>query len=140
MLTAKEISSFLSTRQLYSNPNMDSKNQPHHQWDSTTRAAIVILWGLLIYPRIDPDLSKTRHSVNIQDFMNVFCEYVREQEKCGKILQLLRRYDFIRLSDEQISPGTKLFTSVDAAKMYCWFRSSILARNMFQQQEIKKKS
>lgn len=136
LLTAKGISSFLSTRQMYSKPSMDSKNnEPHLQWDSTTRAAIVVLWGLLIYPQIDPDLSKTQQVVKIHDFVRVFSEYVSERKQCMKILQLLMRYDFIRLSHQQMFPGTKLFTSVDAAKMYCWFRTSILARKMFQQKD-----
>jgi hypothetical protein len=34
--------------------------------------------------------------------------------------------------DEEIIPGTGLFASVDAAKMYRYFRSSVLARKFFQ--------
>lgn len=129
-----KISELLSTRHIFSKPKIDEKIQPHPKWDTKTKAAIVILWGLLIYPQLDPDLKEHATSrITYDRFQSFFMEYLEEEEECHKVLQLLNQHDYIRLEDQQISPGTGLYISVDAAKMYSLFRSSVLARKLFKE-------
>jgi hypothetical protein len=108
---------------------------PHRAWGLRDRAAIVILWGLLVYPQLDPDLKREKRTywVNIEQLTCLFRDYVGDREQCLKILKRLQKHDYIRIKrNEEIIPGTGLFASVDAAKMYRYFRASVLARKMFQ--------
>lgn len=136
MLTISKISELLSSRHIFSNPQMDEQLQPHPNWDSKAKAAIVILWGLLIYPQLDPDLQQNAvSSISITKFQTFFLDYLDDEQECQKILGLLNQYDYIRFEDNQILPGTGLYISVDAARMYSHFRSSVLARKLYQQMD-----
>lgn len=134
MLTAKEMSSFLTTRYIFSDPVQNENMQPHQEWDTSTRAAIVILWGLLIYPQLDPDLRKNAaESISYKRFRNLMMEYLGEKHEFVKILYLLKKHDYIRFTDNKIVPGTGLFIAVNASKLYRHFRSSMLARELDRQ-------
>lgn len=133
LLSVSKISKLLSTRHIFSTPKIDERIQPHPKWDIESKAAIVILWGLLIYPQLDPDLKKKSKAViSSAEFLRFFMEYLEDKRKCYEILELLNRFDYIRLKNNQIVPGTGLYISVDAAKMYPLFRSSVLARKLFK--------
>lgn len=132
MLTMAKISELLSTRYIFSKPKIDEQIQPHPKWDTKTKAAIVILWGLLIYPQLDPELKQHATSlISYNRFQTMFMEYLEDEQECQKIVSLLHQHDYIRFENNQISPGTGLYISVDAAKMYSHFRSSVLARKLF---------
>lgn len=137
----KEISSLLSTRWSSSiQKNHQQQNQPpHQQWDASSRAVLVILWGLLIYPQLDPDLKNNQRShITVDELIRLFGDYVGQPEQCMNILLLLKRHDYIRLEGRKtfrIIPGTGLLAAVDAAKMYRYFRQSVLSRKMFHYQQ-----
>lgn len=130
-LSVKEISSILSTRTLFPKKH-PGKQPPHQNWEPQNKAAIVILWGLLVYPQLDPDLAKERnHSVTVSDLVHLFTEYLGSKQNCMEILSLLKHYDYIRFLDEEtMIAGTELFTAVDALKMYQLFRTSMLTRKI----------
>ena len=132
-----KISELLSTRHIFSKPKIDEQIQPHPKWDTKTKAAIVILWGLLIYPQLDPDLKEKATSfIPAGKFQTFFLEYLDDEQECIQILNRLNQYDYIRFNNQQISPGTGLYSSVDAAKMYSLFRSSVLARKLFKEMDF----
>lgn len=134
MLSVSKISELLSTRHIFSTSQIDEHIQPHPKWDTESKAAIVMLWGLLVYPQLDPDLrEKTSPIIPSTKFQQLFMEYLADEKKCSEILNLLYQYDYIRFGNKQIMPGTGLYISVDAAKMYPLFRSSVLARKLFKQ-------
>ncbi|WP_175552305.1 hypothetical protein [Seinonella peptonophila] len=105
----------------------------HHSWDPTTRASLVILWGLLIYPLLDKDLKQEQKKISV-DFLNhLFQEHFGGKDGCDSILALFQRHDYIRFTESRyIVPGTRLFTAVDAARMYPIFRTSLLARRLMK--------
>jgi hypothetical protein len=136
-MTVREISSLLSSRHAFpkTNPVNREDDPPHRNWDFSTRAVLVILWGLLVYPQIDPDLKAYRQSgsIRIDRLVHLFREYVGDRDECERILSLLQKHDYIRFSGgERIIPGTNLLVAVDAAKMYKYFRASVLSRHIFQ--------
>ncbi|SFX45549.1 hypothetical protein SAMN04487866_10871 [Thermoactinomyces sp. DSM 45891] len=137
-LTIKEISSFLSTRKHFPKKS-PTESPPHKNWDSSARAAIVILWGLLVYPQLDKDLQQRRQKkiVTIAELQRLFFEYLGSKEQCMQILLLLKNHDYIRMDEEQtsISAGTELYKAVDALKMYRLFRDSIISRSFYQQNQ-----
>lgn len=113
---------------------MDEHIQPHPKWRDETKAAIVILWGLLIYPRLDPDLRKRASSkIQLSRFKQLFMGYLNDERQWLATLDLLKKHDYIRVEGQMMMPGTGLYISVDAAKMYSLFRSSVIARKLFQQ-------
>jgi hypothetical protein len=107
----------------------------HKQWSVEAQAAIVILWGLLIYPQLDIDLKKQWKSkgyIEKTHFENLFEAY-SEDYSMKQLLQLLEKNDYIRIDDKQrIRSGTQLFSAVHALRMYRFFRSSVLSRQLFQ--------
>lgn len=138
-LSVKEISSVLTTRWPSSIKKASENQPPHQQWDASIQAVLVILWGLLIYPQLDPDLQGNKRShITVDELMHLFGDYVGEAEQCMDTLLLFKRHDYIRLEGEKtfrIIPGTGLLASVDAAKMYRYFRQSVLSRKMFHYQQ-----
>ncbi|TCS95007.1 hypothetical protein [Hazenella coriacea] len=140
-LSVKEISSLLSTRwsSPIKKPNNIQDQPPHHQWDATSQAVLVILWGLLIYPQLDPDLqSNQRSHITVDELIRLFGDYVGQQESCMNFLLMFKQHDYIRLEGKKtlrIIPGTGLLASIDAAKMYRYFRNSVLSRRMFHYQQ-----
>lgn len=107
----------------------------HKNWDPVTRAALVILWGLLVYPRLDPDMKK-RNKEPIVDrnvVYELFHEHIGSKEVWEEILTKLKQYDYVRFREgEKLTAGTKLLTAVDAAKMYKVYRTSVLVRRLNQ--------
>jgi len=59
---------------------------------------------------------------------------ISEAGKSGrKILDKLKQYDYIRYLDgDKLTAGTRLLTTVDAAKMYKVYRTSVLVRRLNQ--------
>jgi hypothetical protein len=111
-LRVKEISSLLTTRY----PQLSGKGQEadgsdvplHRDWDITSKAALVILWGLLIYH-----------------------EHLGSEKQWRNMLERFVQHDYIRIqAPDRVTPGTRLFASVDAAKMYDLFRTSVLVRQL----------
>lgn len=136
-MSVKEISSLLVSRSTLHPSRTD--DIPHHHWDLDTRAALVILWGLLVYPILDPDLRKNKEMgwIDVHQLTHLFKEYLGDQKECVEILFLFKHFDYIRLqSDGRITAGTELLSAVDAAKMYRLFRASVLARKLFQKKNI----
>lgn len=136
-LCVNEISSILSTRTSFPKKS-PVESAPHKHWDACTRAAIVILWGLLVYPQLDPDLQQKnhKHTITISELQRLFLEYLGSEEQCMQILHLLKQHDYIRIAEDQnISCGTELFKAVDAFKMYQLFRGSILSRFFYQRNQ-----
>lgn len=129
-LSVVEISSILMSRSTAHN----CEQIPHRHWDSVKQASIVILWGLLIYPLLDPDLKQRKSEISVDFLCRLFKEYLGEKKECTETMILLKHFDYIRFSENQrILPGTRLFAAVDAAKMYALFRSSVIARKMYQE-------
>src|SRR5690606_21281318 len=116
--------------------DMDKDDSPvHKNWDPVTRSALVILWGLLVYPRLDPDLRKReKEPIADRDFVyEHFQEHFGSREKWEEILTRLKQYDYIRFRDGgKLTAGTRLLTTVDAAKMYEVYRTSVLVRRLIQ--------
>ncbi|MFC7441332.1 hypothetical protein [Laceyella putida] len=130
-LSVNEMSAYLTSRTV---PNEQARMYPHRSWEPTKRAALVILWGLLIYPQLDPDLRqrKRTYSIHVNQLVNLFGDALGENETWITTLHLLQRYDYIRMNGKEIVPGTGLFVAVDASKMYKVFRSSVLSRDIFR--------
>lgn len=107
----------------------------HKKWPEEAQAAIVILWGLLIYPQLDIDLRKqwnAKEYIEKAHFENLFEAY-SEDYSTKQLLSLLEKNDYIRIDEEQrIRSGTQLFSAVHALRMYRFFRSSVLSRQLFQ--------
>lgn len=135
LMSIQEISSLLFSRYKVKEKPVSDQDPPHRHWNETERAALVILWGLLIYPKLDPDLKDGHLSdaVHIDRFVNMFQDYLGCADQCHEVLEKLKKHDYIRIRDEiWVVPGTGLFAAVDAAKMYRYFRSSVLSRKIFQ--------
>ncbi|MGA8941821.1 MAG: hypothetical protein WB502_03770 [Thermoactinomyces sp.] len=137
LMSIQKMSSLLFSRTPTKKEKPVCKDQepPHRYWNETERAALVILWGLLVYPKLDPDL-KQKHlsdAVYIDQLVHMLQDFLGNTIEYHKILGKLKEHDYIRLRDEtRVVPGTGLFVAVDAAKMYKYFRSSVLSRKMFQ--------
>jgi hypothetical protein len=138
-MSVGEISSLLPSR--FSSPRFNPKEEPpHRQWNAVAKTMLVILWGLLVYPQLDPDLKTRERSIwiHMDQLIHQFGEYLGEKQDCSKILDLLRQHDYIRIEEEErIVLGTGLLVAVDAAKMYRYFRSSVLARQIFQYRMVE---
>jgi hypothetical protein len=136
LMSIQEISSLLFSRhRIKTHRDLSDQELPHRHWNETERAALVIFWGLLIYPKLDPDLREEHQSdaVHIKRFINIFENYLGSAGRCREVLEKLKEHDYIRFRDEEwVVPGTGLFSAVDAAKMYRYFRSSVLSRKIFQ--------
>lgn len=107
---------------------------PHQEWDDTSRTSLVILWGLLIYPQLDPDMKKRNQvpEVKLDHVYLLFQEYLGSDSEWKGILSRLKKYDYIRYrSKNRITAGTRLWTALDAAKMYPLFRTSVLVRQFW---------
>jgi hypothetical protein len=132
-LSVNEMSAYLRSRPVQSE---QEEMYPHRLWEPAKRAALVILWGLLIYPQLDPDLrqQKRTYSIHVSQLINLFGDALGPdgENAWPATLRLLARHDYIRIKGETITPGTGLFVAVDAAKMYKMFRSSVLSRDIFQ--------
>lgn len=130
----------LSLHQLHTKLTDRIDDAPHKQWSSQVQAAIVILWGLLIYPQLDRDLGRKWKAIgviSIAKFQELVASYT--DETSDELLELFVQHDYVRIKDnEQIYPGTKLFSAVHAHRLYRFFRSSVVARQLFQ--EMKKTS
>jgi hypothetical protein len=137
-MSVREIGSLLTSR--FSSPRFNPKEEPpHRQWNTVAKAMLVILWGILVYPQLDPDLKTTQRPIwiHMDQLIHQFGEYLGEKQDCLHILDLLRQHDYIRIEEEErIVLGTGLLVAVDAAKMYRYFRSSVLARQIFQCQMV----
>jgi hypothetical protein len=133
-MSVKEIGSLLTSR--FSSSRFHPEEEPpHRQWDPTAKAMLVILWGLLVYPQLDPDLKTTQRSIwiHMDQLIHRFGEYLGDRQDCFRMLDLFRQYDYIRIQEgERIVLGTGLLAAVDGAKMYRHFRSSVLSRQIFQ--------
>ncbi|RAL25696.1 hypothetical protein [Thermoflavimicrobium daqui] len=136
-ISANEISLLLASRGNSLSPETDPK--PHRLWDLDTRAALVILWGLLVYPLLDPDLKKNKQLgwIEINQLTYLFKEYLGDAKEFKDVLYLFKHYDYIRFrADGKIIAGTGLLSAIDAAKMYKLFRTSVLSRKLIQKQNI----
>lgn len=140
---AKEFSSLLTSRSVGPERNSRSRPAVHKDWDEISRASLVILWGLLIYPRLDPDLDTGTSGVNLDQVHRLFNEHLGTTHQWKQVLKRLETYDYIRFAENKnlILAGTRLWTAVDAGQMYRTFRSSVLVRKMrqsnFQDEEKK---
>ena len=132
-ISVGEIGSLLTSRLSSSRFNLQ-EDPPHRQWDPISKAMLVILWGLLVYPQLDPDLKTEQRPdwIDMDQFIHRFGEYFGERQEGLKVLELFRQHDYIRVKEDRIRVGTGLLAAVDAAKMYQYFRSSVLARQIFK--------
>jgi hypothetical protein len=132
----------LSLRQLQTKLIDRIDDAPHKQWSEQVQSAIVLLWGLLIYPQLDHELGrklKTVGVISIPTFQTNVAAYTDEWSS-DELLELFVQHDYIRLTDDQkhMYAGTKLFSAVHAHRLYRFFRSSVIASQLFQ--EMKKTS
>jgi hypothetical protein len=125
----------LSINQIRSQLSSRREDPPHKQWSEQAQAAIVILWGLLIYPQLDKAIKKqwnAKEYIELSKFHDLFQEYAEDQTT-ESLLELLTEHDYVRLDDHNhIRSGTQLFSAVHALGMYRFFRSSVIARQLFQ--------
>jgi hypothetical protein len=125
----------LSVNQIRSKLTSRMEDPPHKQWSEQAQAAIVILWGLLIYPQLDKDLKKqwnAKEYIELPRFHDLFQVYTQNQTT-EKLLELLLEHDYVRIDEKNnIRTGTQLFSAVHALGMYRFFRSSVVARQLFQ--------
>ncbi|PTM59711.1 hypothetical protein [Desmospora activa] len=131
-LSVQEISSWLTSRfggRVKSQNQNEQVNRPHQNWDDQSRASLVILWGLLVYPRLDPDWREPDPSVQLSEVYRLFNEHLGSTDQWETIVHRLEKYDYIRrrLNDTVVA-GTRLWTAVDASRMYPLFRRSVLYR------------
>ncbi|SDW68163.1 hypothetical protein SAMN05444487_105120 [Marininema mesophilum] len=132
---AYDISSLLTSRQTslersYANP-WELEGPVHRDWDVVSRASLVILWGLLVYPRLDPDMKKNGEpQVHLAHVRSMFAEHLGADEEWNRILNKLTRNDYIRCSEGCVYAGARLWTALDASRMYHLFRTSVLVRKM----------
>ncbi|MCS1350190.1 hypothetical protein [Mechercharimyces sp. CAU 1602] len=126
-LSVRELSSLLMIRHSYR-----SEQSVQQAWEPSSKAMLVILWGLLIYPQLDPSRPREkREAIDIDEIYQLFHDYIGSQQEWQTMLDQLSEYDYIRfVSDQKVVAGTKLWTSIDAAKMYQPFRASQLARTL----------
>jgi hypothetical protein len=134
-LRVNEISSLLTTRYPLSGNHheQNSSDVPvHRDWDITSKAALVILWGLLIYPRLDPEMRlQPPPVVSVNQLHASFREHLGSEQQWRSMLERFVQHDYIRIqAPDRVTPGTRLFASVDAAKMYDLFRTSVLVRQL----------
>jgi hypothetical protein len=124
----------LSLKQIGSSLTSRINEPPHIQWSEQAQAAIVILWGLLIYPQLDRDINQKWNAtgyIHLHKFIDLFQVYA-EGESIEKILSLLEKNDYIRIDKGNcIKAGTHLLSAVHALRMYRFFRSSVLSRQLF---------
>ncbi len=116
---------------------MEGENLPGNP---KIRTSLVILWGLLIYPLLDPTMkqqSPKRLSISLGEVYHAFKPHLGTKKKWEESVSYLRRYDYIRMCDkDRITAGTRLWTAVEGTKMYTLFRTSVLARQMSQAVKI----
>ncbi|WP_124727991.1 hypothetical protein [Staphylospora marina] len=137
-LSIREIGSSLPARRVFSGSAEERREEPPHvRWDDSVRTVLVILWGLLVYPQLDPDLRDRRtFTLRLQDLSRLFPDYVGDSDRCAALIERFREHDYVRVTEGgTILPGTNLMVAVDAAKMYAMFRSSVLSRQLFRQLE-----
>lgn len=131
-LSARKISSFLTSRlpSVKKETLQPTHSAPHHRWDEASKASLVILWGLLVYPQLDPESkNRGRPAMHKEEIYRLFKEHLGTQTQWEGMLTQLRDYDYVRFThDGSITAGTRLWTAVDGAKMYRVFRSSNLSR------------
>lgn len=131
-LTVQEISSLLSTRVVISEKESRvGRDDEHRNWDPKLQASVVILWGLLIYPQLDPSVKKLQKgsSITLEHVYRTFKQHLGTEKTWKEILLHLRKYDYIRFKERnRIVAGTRLWTAIDAAKMYTLLRTSVLVR------------
>ncbi|PTX58286.1 hypothetical protein C8P63_11733 [Melghirimyces profundicolus] len=144
-LSARKLSSLLTSRSPSSEKEPDHRpdSSIHKDWDERSRASLVILWGLLVYPALDPELRTQREpSVREDEVYDLFRDYLGTASDWNNVLKQLKAHDYIRYrrDGQRIVAGTKLWTAVDAAKMYRLFRSSVIVRNMWLDQRQKGKN
>jgi len=130
-----EISSLLTTRYpLPGNRHKENSSDVpvHRDWDITSKAALVILWGLLIYPRLDPKMRlQPSPVISVNQLRASFREHLGSEQQWKRMLERFVQHDYIRIqAPDRVTPGTRLFASVDAAKMYDLFRTSVLVRQL----------
>ncbi|MFC4076908.1 hypothetical protein [Salinithrix halophila] len=132
----QEISSLLTSRlsvakKNYANP-WSMEPDVHRSWDAESKASLVILWGLLVYPRLDPDMKKNRErTISVNRIYQLFGEHLGSEKDWSQVVARLKKHDYIRFpTEETITAGTRLWTAVDASKMYHLFRTSVLVRKM----------
>lgn len=133
-LTVQEISSWLVSRLRHSGDKGANKKEerPHQHWDDSARASLVILWGLLIYPKLDPDLKPHEPAVDLLEAHRLFQDHLGTVDQWKACLSTLQRLDYIRFRpDGKIIAGTRLWTAVDASRMYPLFRRSVLYRKCY---------
>ncbi|SFS66848.1 hypothetical protein [Marininema halotolerans] len=132
---ANDISTLLTSRspspaRKYSYP-WESEGPIHRDWDAVSKASLVILWGLLVYPRLDPDMKKNDEPhVRIDEVRDMFSDHLGADEEWNSVMKQLTKNDYIRCSEGIVSAGTRLWTAVDASRMYHLFRTSVLVRKM----------
>ena len=138
--SAKEFSSLLISRSAGPGPNPLSRSAIHKDWDEISRATLVILWGLLVYPRLDPSMEHSG-TVKLDEVYRLFNEHLGNVSQWKQVLYRLETYDYIRFAENKslILAGTRLWTAVDAGQMYRIIRSSVLVRELrrshFQDEE-----
>jgi hypothetical protein len=128
-LSVQSLSTYLSARN-----TVTPKKNPIPN-DQSIRAAIVILWGRLVYPQLDPEMKETKgkQSVSISEIYRLFHEHLGSKKEWNHILTVLHRLDYIRMQGEDtVTAGTRLWTAVDGSKLFAVFRSSVLARKLYQ--------
>lgn len=134
-LSVQEISSWLTSRFGRRDKGQQQKEQasrPHQSWDDQSRASVVILWGLLVYPRLDPDWDEDEPSVSLQEVYRLFTEHLGSTDQWEAIVDRLERYDYLRRRlNDRVVAGTRLWTAVDASRMYPLFRRSVLYRKQY---------
>ncbi|MDR6225259.1 hypothetical protein [Desmospora profundinema] len=130
-LSVQEISLWLTSRFGRSVGGQKEKDEerPHQDWDDLSRASLVILWGLLVYPRLDPDWRERDSSVDLNEVYRLFREHLGSNDQWETLIRTLQRHDYIRFRpDDRVVAGTRLWTAVDASRMYPLFRRSVLYR------------
>lgn len=103
--------------------NRVSTNTPfiHQTWSFDKQIQLIILWGLLIFPIVQQSVAKDQKpQVNVEELMRKFPEYFSKHD-FQETLKQFQKHDYIRIKDEKIIAGTKLFCAFDARKMYDFF-------------------
>lgn len=126
----EEMGTLLTPRKAYS--GSEEGRLPQGQWDTEVKAAIVILWGMLIYPQLDPELKANRRRwIEMDPFEQMYKDFLDEPSAYESILEILVEQDYIRMGiNHYMTAGTRLYAAVDAMKMYQCYRSSVLVKRV----------
>lgn len=115
MQSDQELSQWVSARSPACSSSVPAR------WSVSLRNALVVLWVLLVYPRLVPALRKQLPpQLTVTRLVKQLPAYFVSESVCWFLLHRLMRYDYIRMRGDLITSGTKLWTTLDAKRLHAF--------------------